>query len=49
MFNGFFTQALDREFHRSFKRDFYAWLYNNAKAKKVYHDFGCMYLMGGEL
>lgn len=49
MYHGYFVQALDTAFRYFDKKMFYAWLYNNAKAKQMYRDFGNMYLMGGEL
>lgn len=44
-----YAGAMMGEFHRAFKRDFFAMNYGNYLAKQVYRDFCSMYCMGGEL
>lgn len=44
-----FMLGFTQEFRRVFKRDFYAWLYGNAKARLLMQDLRSAYLMGEEL
>jgi len=44
-----FVSAVDKEFHRVQKKQFFAWNYGNYKATLTKHDFDSMYMMGGEL
>ncbi len=46
---GTFKKAIDDSFRKSFKRDYYAWLYGSYQAECTKIDFHSMYLMGGEL